>query len=450
MMDTRLKLAKSLAETEPDEALRICNDILNEDFEGMHGQMALFMSGYIMMQAERYGLAYNIYRRCQQLNPNISEIYSNMGMCLEDYDAAMAVDCFDKAYQLDSKNHRALANKALIMLHSAKPKECIRLCNEALRLDPDLKAAIHNRALANIMLRNWRHGWQGYADTLGVKHREMLDYGLPLWDGKSQGKILIYGEQGVGDEIMFASCLPDLMRNHEVVLDTDSRLKGLFSRTFDCPVYGTRFQSESPILAEHECDYQFPIGNLPSVYRNSPESFPGTPYLEVDPERAIQWSALFDTFKGKKVGLAWRGGLPSTGMKKRSLDISDLEPIFSPDNTYISLEYKHVEQELLDKYSVKSYPRATAKGGDIDELAALISTLDYVVTACTTVVYIAGALGIPCYVLVPSEPSYRYHLSGDFPWYKSVKLVRQKRGQKWADVAQKLQDNYLRGLKCCA
>ena len=82
----------------------MCNEVLNKHIDDELAQKALFMSAYIMMDAERYGLAYNIYKRCAQLNPNISEIWSNMGMCLEDHDPREAKKCFKKALRLDPRN----------------------------------------------------------------------------------------------------------------------------------------------------------------------------------------------------------------------------------------------------------------------------------------------------------------------------------------------------------
>lgn len=440
-MEGELLKAKELAKTDPDLALHICNDVMNKDFDGKYGQMALFMAAYLMLEAERYGMAYHMYERCAQLRPNTSEIYSNMGMCLEEFDSQKALKMFQKASQLNPNNSHPIANEALLHLQSGRPEKCIELSKKALELEPSLVSAKHNMGLAQVMCRNWVEGWKNYYDTLGVKHRERRDYGLPEWEGQ-KGTVVIYGEQGVGDEIMFASCLPDVLATNDVILDCDKRLEGLFKRSFDCKVYGTRFKSETPLMDENKPDYQCAIGQLPYFYRQSDASFPGNPYLKTDHERSLQWRALFDTFKGRKIGIAWSGGLPNTGAKKRTLELSDLEPLFNNSDTFISLEYKEVNQKELDKYNIKSYPRATAKGGDIDDLAALVGELDLVVTACTTVVYVAGALGIPCIVLVPREAGYRYHDKGDFPWYKSVKLIRQK--NTWKDAVLKAKEE----IKC--
>lgn len=431
--EEKLKHAKEICGDHPDEAMRICSEIMNADFDGFYGQMALFMTGYIMMEAERFGLAYHIYKRCEQLNPSVSEIYSNMGMCLEEHNPERAKQAFQKAAQINPKNSHALANEALIHLQTGKPEKCVELCNRALEIEPDLKAAQHNKGLALLMLRKWAEGWDLYYKTLGIKCREKRNYGLPEWEGQP-GKVLVYGEQGVGDEIMFASCLQDLAKTNDIVLDCDSRLESLFDRSFDFPVYGTRFKKECLWVESEAPDYQIAIGQLPYFYRKSEASFHGEPYLKPDPDQKIMWRALFDTFKGKKIGVAWRGGLQNTGEKKRSLELSDLKPVFDDQNTFISLEYKEVAKTDIDQYGLKSYPDITGKGQKIDGLAAMISQLDAVVTCCTTVVYIAGALGVPCFVLVPDKPGYRYHMKGNFPWYSSVQLIRKK--DSWISAAK--------------
>lgn len=441
MQDERLLLAKSLVKDQPDEAMRICNDVMNEEFDSVAGQQALFMGAYIMMEAERYGIAYQMLQRCAALNPDVAEIYTNMGMCLEEHDAPRAIEMFQKAYKIKPNHANAIANEGLMRLLTGEPQKCIDLSQKALSIDPTLRSAQHNTGLAQLMLKQWPEGWRNYYETMGVRHREKRDYGLPEWDGKSPGQILVYGEQGVGDEIMFASCLPDVLKTNDVVLDTDSRLKNLFERSFEVPTYGTRFCKETPLLDEQKPDYQLAIGQLPHFYRNHHSEFPGTRYLRPDDERCIQWRALFDTFKGRKIGIAWRGGLPSTGEKRRSLDIENIAPLFNDKDTFISLEYKDVPRETLEKYDIKSYPRATAKGQDIDDLAALVNELDLVITSCTTVVYIAGALGKPCYVLVPDKPGYRYGIEGGFPWYNTVDLYRKRKGQSWRKVINRLKSD---------
>ena len=163
-MDDRLLKAKELCDSEPDESLRLCNEVMNEEMTGTNAELALFMAAYVMMNAERYGLAYQMYLRCAEAAPHVSEVWSNMGMCLEEHDTEEAMRCFKKAEELNPKNFRAFANQALIYLQTGNPKKCIDYCDKALRIN-ECKAARHNKSLAQLMLRKWSQGWKGYSET---------------------------------------------------------------------------------------------------------------------------------------------------------------------------------------------------------------------------------------------------------------------------------------------
>lgn len=435
-MNEKLLEAKELAEIEPDVSIRLCNEVLNEDF---NNTLALFIQGYIFLQAEKYGLAYHIFKRCAELEPDKSEIYSNMGLsCQYQYaNRDEALRCFFKALELDPNNSKAMANIGMCYMEIGEPKKAIDWCNKALKLDPESKSAHSNRGCAYLMDRQWEKGWKDFNWAMGGKWRKRREYGTPDWNG-SPGTVVVYGEQGLGDEILFASCIPDLQKTNGVIIDCDERLVGLFKRSFNCPVYGTRYKNETPIMDNPVHDYQISIGQLPMIYRNKHKDFPGTAYLKADPERKLQWRALLDTFPGKKIGLAWTGGLTNTNSTGRSFDLSTLEPILSLPHTFISLEYNEPNQLQLEKYGVHHWGRAVNKGVDYDDTMALISELDLVISVTTTVVHGAGALGIPCYCLVPCYPSFRFHLSGDIPWHRSVSLFRQRKGEGWEPVVQQI------------
>ena len=410
--------AKELVSKDPEKSLSILNNIINEDPDSDDGMAALFMCAYILLQSGKHGLAYHLYRRCAEVDPNRSTIYSNMGMCVEE-DPEKAIELFDQAYKLDPKNTSAIANKALIYLHTGKPKQCINLCEQALKLDPGMRSATHNKGLAKLMLRDWS-GWGEYYDTLGVKHREAKDYGVPDWEGQ-EGTVLVYGEQGVGDEIMFASCLEDLCNTNKVVLDCDRRLKTIFERSFpNISVYGERYTDTLVIEPEDKFDYQLAIGQLPRFFRSKGE-YPGKPYLKPDPERVKMWDAIMGD--GPRIGISMYGGGPDTQEHLRSTTIETFEPLMGKN--LICLDYKNVDEDLMREKGIKYWERGVRKGANLEDTLAIIANLDCVVTVCTTVVYLAGSMGIPCHVLVPDWPGYRYHISGDrFPWYDSVKLHR--------------------------
>jgi len=164
------------------------------------------------------------------------------------------------------------------------------------------------------------------------------------------------------------------------------------------------------------------MGSLPRFYRNKDEDYPGGKYLIPDPERVIQWKSLLNSISNKpKIGIAWNGGQTNTGSFERSLTLKDLEPILNLDCEFISLEYKDPN---IQGTKIRHWPHATLTK-DYDDTAALVESLDLVISVTTTVVHLAGALGKECWCMVPKYPNWRFHMTGETPWHSSVKLYRQ-------------------------
>ncbi|HJS82171.1 MAG TPA: hypothetical protein VJ742_04975, partial [Nitrososphaera sp.] len=247
----------------------------------------------------------------------------------------------------------------------------------------------------------------------------------------------VYGEQGIGDEISFASCIPDLIRDSKsVTIDCDGRLERLFARSFGVETYGTRYKVTRPQWRnEKTFDAHVSMGQLSEFYRNKDSDFTGEPYLKPNPQMALQWRVLLDSLGSKpKIGITWTGGLPHTGQKKRSVSLDTYGPLFkSIDADWVSLQYKEIDvKSAEEKYGIKIHDWDWGtRVFDYDQTVALISQLDLVISVCTTVVHAAGGLGKECWCLVPHQNMWRYLRDGDwFPWAKSVTLYRQK-GREW-------------------
>lgn len=441
-MDERLELATNLEDTDPDRALTLCSDVLNEDKD--HPE-ATYIAARVLMTAGRHGLAHILFRRCNEMSPHKAEIHNSLGLSVEHAYPAEALKYYENALRIDSSHHHALNNKGLMLLRRGRPDLCLKFASKCLEAKPDYIGANVNRATALLMLRRWEEGWKEYAASLGVS-RTRRQYGVPDWDGE-KGTIVVYGEQGIGDEILFASCISDLMRTNEVVIDCDPRLVGVFERSFGCKVYGTRFKDQTPLVEEVKIDYQMAMGDMPRFFRNSEAAFPGTAYLTPDPERCVQWRALFDSLeygsinpvmrrnqpKGKRIGIAWQGGILNTERHARSFDLDVFAPLFDLPHTFISLEY---DEPDLKGYPIRHFGRAVNKGVDYDETLALINELDLVICVTTTAVHAAGALGVECWCLTPKYPSYRFHLDGQIPWHSSVQLIRQT--DTWENVIKRV------------
>lgn len=445
-MGDRLGLAHQLAEAgELDKASELCSQLANEN---PHDPKILSVAAYIYMQAERFGFAYALLEKASKAMPR-TELLNNLGMCAL---GCMRLDDAERhlrdALKLDRNNSAAMNNLALVYVNKCEPDKAIEWANKCRSIVGDRDDVMETYGYANLMLRNWAEGWRGYEGGLNGKIRRPRQYQQEqYWDGSPVKTLVIRGEQGIGDEISFASVFDDAKaRAENVVIECDSRLEALFRRSFDAPVYGTRFKQAVPWAGRYKIEAHALSGSLCKYFRNEDSSFPGKPYLKADPEQKIQWRALLDSLGNKpKIGIAWTGGRHNTHRERRSLELMDFLPILKHDATFISLEYKNPAAEILELYNahgieVRHWPRAS-EAVNYDDCAALVDELDLVISVQTAVVHLAGALGKPCWVLVPSKPHWRYGLNGDsLPWYSSVRLYRQK--GPWSHVMQRISEDY--------
>ena len=395
------------------------------------------------MHEEAHGLAYIVSRWAAGLKTDNAAAWHNMGKCFHEVQKHDEADeCFRKAVKMKPNFANALEGLGMSELHRGNFKECIDYCNRALAEDPDVPHARVNRGMSYLALKRWREGWIDFDQNIEKeKNRKRMFYGdEPRWDGTKGLDVICYGEQGIGDEISFASCLPDLIRDcKSVTIESDKKLAPLFRRSFpQATVFGTRYKKDE-VRAEvmgKKYDARVAMGELPKFYRNKDSDFHGKPYLVPRPDMALQWKSMLDSLGNKpKIGLAWTGGLPHTGTYRRSVTLDSFAPLFNGlDAHWVSLQYKDYEgiPQAEQKYGVKIHDwEWGTRYWDYDQTVALISQLDAVVTVCTTVVHAAGGLGIPTYCLVPEKGQlWRYMAEGEwFPWAKSVTLCRQKNKQ---------------------
>ena len=185
---------------------------------------------------------------------------------------------------------------------------------------------------------------------------------------------------------------------------------------------------------------QIAAGSLACRFRRSAAEFPQHQgFLKADPASVAAWrTRLAALGPGRKIGLSWQGGVGFTGRKRRSLTLEQLLPILRlPGIQFVNLQYTEVREEmraLESRHGVKVHHWQEAID-DYDQTAALVAALDSVLTVCTAIVHLTGALGRPALVMVPFGPDWRYGASGErMIWYPSVRLLRQRRIGDWSEV----------------
>jgi polysaccharide pyruvyl transferase WcaK-like protein len=293
--------------------------------------------------------------------------------------------------------------------------------------------------------RNYERRWQTLAfldQTRPHKH--------PRWDGSDlRGKkILVYAEQGVGDEIMFAGYLQALIdQGAAVFLELTNRLAALMQRSLPGIQVGVSQNPPLSAFSSPDFDWQIPGGALPSFLTPTFEDFrPRGAYLKADP---VEVETLRARYKASApgeapplvVGISWRSGNP-TGGKRRSASLEQWAPILqTPGVRFVNLQYGECDQEIAEaraKFGADIIEDpAVDSSGMLDMFAAQVRAMDLVVSIDNSTVHFAGALGVPTFMMLNYEPDWRW-FGGDEgnPWYESVAHVRQQDFDDWEPVIE--------------
>lgn len=393
------------------------------------------------------------YRRALELDPGMVKALNNLGLVYRELGRfAEAAEVLRRALQLAPDFLPARANLGLAHYDMAQMEAAVACFERVLAEVPDYDEALWNLAVARLSVGDFARGWEDYDKRWLRKEASRRPYSFPEWQGESlSGKrILVYTEQGLGDEIMFASCLPEVIaRAAACHVECDPRLQRLFARSFpQATVHGGKSKDGSHARPERYAglvDVQTPIGNLPRHFRRSWEEFPQHQgYLRADPERVAHWRGRLEALgPGLKIGISWRGGTPHSRRRLRSISLGDLAPILSlPGVQCCSLQYGDCAADLQALAHERGITLAHWQEAidDYDETAALVSALDLVVSVCTAVIHLAGALGREAWVMVPASPEWRYLRAGErMPWYTAVRLFRQQHANDWQPVLDAVQ-----------
>ena len=418
----------------------------------------LSLLGTLHMERGNNGLAVVLLREATRGLPTFGEAFNNLGIAL----AREYVDReADAAYATAMERLPTVAdiacNRAGLHINEGRPAKATEFAGRALAIDSDHGLARWHMALGRLesgMLN--RRTWDFREARLisGITRTEVRNYHgttpTPWWQGESDKTVVVHGEQGLGDEIMFASCLPHAIQRvgaERLIFECAPRLQTLFARSFPGRIVGTNAVDGSALPTDFRPDCKIAVGSLPRLFRPKRSSFPGTPYLKADPVKVAAARARLP--EGRlRIGVSWQGGHHKTRVDLRSLGEPDPPlPILRCDADFVSLQYTvNADQQVRDVEAnhgvrIHHWPDLL-RAQDYDETAALVASCDVVISVYQSVIHLAGALGTPCWVLVPSRPAWRYGIEGNrMPWYgATVRLFRQG-GDDWASLIERVAGN---------
>lgn len=409
-----------------------------------------FYLGTLYMQVGKGGLAIMLLEHVVKEVPDMSEAYVNLGCAYRrEQMVDKAREVFEKALEMRGEDHQVLNNLGTLFVNEGNPKEGEKFLRRALKVNPEDAQAYWNLSLVLLEQERWAEGFDLYDWGLKSKDRLVREFEVPKWDGEHGHTVVAYGEQGMGDEIMFSSCIPDLLQiSKEVIIECNPRLASLLQRSFpQCKVYGTRKEEWIKWPRDHVIDSAVAFGSLPRHFRRQEVDFPHHHgYLKADPKKQHHWAQkLAELGPRPKIGISWIGGGKRTRVDLRSMPLDYLRPILELDADFISLQYTPgCDQEIakldLDHdLVVHHWPEAVAnkhEPNEYDNTAALVSNLDLVVSVCTSLVHLSAGLNIPVFVMVPAKPAWRYGLTQDhMVWYpEQTRLWRRRENETWERV----------------
>lgn len=410
----------------------------------------LWILGRILQLEGRYDDALVVADAALAVNPALGAAWLMRGDALANAGRQReAVEAYIHAAQADEVSFDALVRLGKTHRVLGEADKALTFFDEAARRRPGSAIPPYERGLLRLASGDFANGWQDYdarwsTDEL-IATRGFVPLQLipmlktaPAASDLVDQRVLLIGDQGIGDQVMFASMLPDLQRTAKsVVCLCEPRLMGLLENAFPAVNFvdprGAQVDGDS-------VDTLLAMSSLGSAFRRTWADFPGEAYVKARPDGAARWAErLGERPAGLRVGISWRGGVPQTGRAERSVDLLALRALLeTPGCEFISLQYGDVIAEIEQANAVLASPIRSFPPEELfnfQDFADLIENLDLVISVQNATVHLAGAMGKTCVALLPHNPEWRYMSSGSrLPWYASVHLIRQSSPRDWSSV----------------
>jgi len=428
-----------------DEAMSSYQKVLQLKAGHMEAMINL---GNILRIKGEFDDAIAYFHQALAIKPDYASTYNNLGAVFMDKgDLENAIMHYKKALELEDTFAEAYNNLGMALQDNAQIQEAEESFRKSIQLIGNIPQAHLNLSSVLILSGKLGEGWEEYEWHLKSAGSRYHQYQYPVWDGSPlEGKsLLLVSEESVDDEIMFASCLPDVIAKATLcMVECDPRLIPLFSRSFPRAICFERGSQYPPDLSSVQL--KAAIGNLPKYFRPDLNSFPDRKdYLVPDRDRVHFWREHFQQLgEGLKIGISWIGDQHHNVNLPRSIPLEQWGQLFSlPGFSFINLQFGDVGAEtnaIRDNLGMTIHDCKDADPPEnLDDCAAQIAALDLVISVDNATVHLAGALGKHVWTLLPYVPDWRWMLNReDSPWYPTMRLFRQSSPGDWDSVIKRI------------
>jgi tetratricopeptide (TPR) repeat protein len=392
-------------------------------------------------------------------NPDAPELLLALGSAHRELgDAAKAASFYREALAHRADYPEALGNLADLLADAGETDEALALYELAIKRDGTNAQLRLNRAILNLLKGNLKDGWRDYAARLKIPGKVPLaEHKLPRWSGEplKRKRLLVTAEQGIGDELMFASMFGDLIvrANRDggsVILECDPRLVSLFARSFPgATVHVGDLQTVGNISRANYgwlkvaggANVSIEMGSLPKILRQSIDTFP-TPhsYLIPDANEIALWQSAFDD--GPRIGICWRSGKTGGLRALQYAPLSDWAHFLRDlPGTIVSAQYDATAAEIAELEALSGrtivVPQELDQKHEIDRTVAMLSTLDAVISAPTAVSWLSAGAGVATFKVL-RDTSWTSFGQGYEPFGPACQCISGNSEGDWAGAFEKI------------
>jgi tetratricopeptide repeat protein/glycosyl transferase family 9 (putative heptosyltransferase) len=400
----------------------------------------LFEKGVAAKAAQRFNEAAELFGQVVALTPRFAEARLNLGNVLTRLgDPEAAIVHYQTVLQQAPDYALAEMNLGVALTALNRHDEAISAYDRALAADPAFKEAEYRKALQLLRLGRFDEGWPLHEARWDCASHMSRPYGdKPYWTGEEDiagETLLVYAEQGLGDTLQFCRYLPLIAaRGAQVVLHVDTALWPLLEGSPGVQAL-VKEGDVQPAFSRHVS-----LMSLPLAFRTTVETIPSPrAYLAAPEERVRRWADRLPRTARRRIGLAWSGNPEHHDDHNRSIPTDVVLGLAQAGVEIVCLQtqLRDGDAAAMDRAGVVNL---AGEIGDFGDTAALATSCDLVISVDTSIAHLAGALGLPVWILLPCSADWRWMTDEALcPWHPTAKLFRQRRIGDWPEVLRRVE-----------
>jgi len=413
---------------------------------------------------DRRDEAIEILKQALMLHPDSAILWNTLGTAMiEVGDLENAEIFFAEAARLAPKFSKARYNLSQVKLHLGDPAGALQDCNAALKRvgsADDREMMRLARSHYQLALGHVKQGWEDYEARLSPQFNDVTLFAIdrPRWkpgDDLAGKTLLVVGEQGLGDEVLFANVLPDIVEklgpNGRLQVVVERRLVSLFQRSFPDAeisshktyVHQTRPLRVMPDVDQDTVDLWTPIASLLREFRPTVDHFPARDrYLTADPARVAHWKSVLATAPpGPKVGLLWKSLISKAARERYFSPFEQWKPVLrTPGVSFVNLQYGDCAEEIAQAerelgVTIWQPPGIDLKL-DLDDVTALSCAMDLTIGFSNATLNLGAAAGASAWLISTPAVWTGLGLSDRYAWYPQVRVFQPSEPNAWSPLME--------------